>query len=411
MTFKSGILAACAMALMTSAAFAGGFSIREQSTEAQGTSFAGAAAGTEGLSAMFWNPATLSNNNDKGLISENNAALILPDVSADNGVGGGAGAGGGARSGNIGKLSLVPAGYWSYGLTEDLTLGFGMNAPIGLTTEADLWAGSPHSDHSAARTYNFNPAAAYRVGDWLTLGLGVQVEYMTVDINSRLPNGVEIFRTEGNSIGVGMTAGVLLEPTATTDIGIGFRSAVKHQLEGDGFRLAPAYSGGVGAEFTAPEIITIGLQQALSDDLRLKAGVEWTNWSRFKELAVTRDDTGAVFARTSQNYKDGWFYSVGAEYDVSEILTVRAGVAYEKSPVQDAFRTPRTPDNDRLWLSAGASYQIAEAWKAHMAYSFVKIKDAPINLAIEGPPGTPASLTADFKGHLNIISVSLTRDW
>jgi long-chain fatty acid transport protein len=403
---KKQVLAASILAAMASTALAGGFSVREQSTEAQGSSFAGVAAGTEGLSAMFWNPATLANNNDKGLISEMNSALIMPDISSENGVG----AGGSPRSGNIGKLALVPSSYWSYGINEDLTLGVSLNAPFGSTTNANTWTGSPHGDKSEVVTYNLNPAAAYRIGDMLTIGAGIQAEYMKVNVNSRLPNDVEIFRTKGDSIGIGFTAGVLFEPLAGTDIGIGFRSSIKHKLEGNGFR--GAYNGDVTAKYASPEMITIGISQDITDSLRLKAGVEWSNWSRFKELRITADGLGgAPLAITPEEWKDSWFFSAGSEYDVNDALTLRAGLGFEKSPVPYATRTPRLPDNDRIWLSAGASYQITGSMRASLAFTHIRIDDAPIALAAAAAPGVPAPLTADFKGYTNIVSFALTRDW
>ena len=42
---------------LTSATLAGGFAVREQSTEFRGMSFAGNAAAGGGLSGMYWNPA------------------------------------------------------------------------------------------------------------------------------------------------------------------------------------------------------------------------------------------------------------------------------------------------------------------------------------------------------------------
>jgi long-chain fatty acid transport protein len=409
---KKLILSAAFLASTTAIAFAGGFAVREQSTEAQGTSFAGVAAGTEGLSAMFWNPATLSNNNDKGLISEMNSALIMPDISADNGVGSPR-LGGSARSGNIGKLALVPSSYWSYGVSEDLTLGVSLNAPFGSVTDAKTWTGSPHGDKSKVVTYNLNPAAAYRIGDMLTLGAGVQVEFMKVNINSRLPNGTEIFKTKGDDIGIGFTAGVLFEPAAGTDIGIGFRSSVKHKLEGEGFRLSPDFprGGDISADFSSPEMVTFGISQAVTDDFRLKAGVEWANWSRFKELRIKNAATGGTVALTPEDWKDSWFFSVGGEYDLNDALTLRAGLGYEKSPVPDATRTPRLPDNDRLWLSAGGSYQITDSMRASLAFTHIRVDDAPIALAAVPPPGVPVPLTATFKGYTNIVSFALTRDW
>ncbi len=208
------------VALMSSstAAIAGGFAIREQSTIGQGLSFAGVAAGGGGLSSLFWNPAISSQYNKFGFISENNAALIAPYSKSDLG------------SGNIGKLAVVPAGYFSYGLTNKITIATSVNAPVGLTTDGrDGWVGSPLGDKSAVKTYNFNPTASYKFSDMLSVGFGAQIEYMDVELTNRTtPGGVQSFGAEGRDFGFGLTAGLLFKPTGTTDIGIGFRSSVSH---------------------------------------------------------------------------------------------------------------------------------------------------------------------------------------
>jgi long-chain fatty acid transport protein len=66
----------------------------------------------------------------------------------------------------------------------------------------------------------------------------------------------------------------------------------------------------------------------------------------------------------------------------------------------NATRSVRVPDNDRYWLSVGASYQFTENMRANMAYSHVFMED-----------GDVAALNTKFKQHLDIFSVGLTRDW
>jgi long-chain fatty acid transport protein len=392
------VFGAALVALLASSSIvvAGGFSIREQSAKGQGSSFAGVAAGSGGLSSLFWNPAVSSQYNEFGFISESNTALIAPYSKSDKG------------SGNIGKLAFVPASFASYGLTDQLTVAASMNAPLGLTTDAnDGWAGSLHGDRSAVKTYNFSPSVSYKLNDMFSVGVGAQIEYMSVDLTSRLPgSGVNVFDVEGDDIGLGFTAGVLFQPTETTDIGVGFRSSVSHTLKGEGFRSAligGAYAGDIQAKFKSPEIVTFGISQKLSDQLTLLGGVEWTNWSRFKELRITNPAGGTV-GLTPEKWKDSWFVSAGAEYAYNDVLSLRAGAAYEKSPVPDATRTPRVPDNDRYWLSLGATYRLNDSYTVNIAYSHVFIKDGDINLA------APA-LATTFKQHLDIVSVGLTHDW
>jgi long-chain fatty acid transport protein len=404
---KSSLLCAAAITLMAGSATAGGFAVREQSAEGQGASFAGVAAGTNGLSSMFWNPATMSLHNAQGFVSESNASLIVPYSRAKDGRIGALNPAT-ADSGNIGKFAFVPASYWTYAVNDQLNVGMAMTSPFGLVTDArDTWAGGPNGDKSDVKTYNFNPQVSYKLTDEISLGLGAQVEYMTVNLTARRPgDGFQLLAAKGNDWGFGLTAGVLFQPMDGTQLGLGFRSSVKHKLTGRGI-LAPNPQGTISAGFDSPETVTLGVRQKVSDQLTLLGGVEWANWSRFKQLSLTVTPPG-VTVTTVENWKDSWYYSLGAEYVATDALMLRAGIAYEKSPVPDATRTPRVPDNDRVWLSAGATYKLSDTMTANIAYSHVFVKRGGINLLA---PPSPAPLVANFKQHIDIVSAGLTMDW
>jgi long-chain fatty acid transport protein len=115
------------------------------------------------------------------------------------------------------------------------------------------------------------------------------------------------------------------------------------------------------------------------------------------------------------NYKDGWFFSVGAEYQWSEQLALRTGIAYEKSPVTDTVRIPAIPDNDRLWLSLGASYKLNSKATIDFAYSHVFVKDAPVNITSTSNPGFIPGVTGTYTGsvssRLDIVSIALKYRW
>jgi long-chain fatty acid transport protein len=394
------ILASTALAVASTAASAGGFAVREQSAKGQGTSFAGVAAGSGGLSSMFWNPAVTSEFNQYGLISESNVSIIAPYSEAK--------IAGETGSGNIGELAFVPASSYIYAWNDQITFGASMNSPLGLTTDANnTWRGVARGDKSEVRTMNFSPNVSYKLNETITFGLGAQIEYMDVGLTTRLPgSGLQAADVRGDDIGFGVTAGVLFQPTETTDIGIGFRSAIKHDLKGYSLLgTGPIVKTDISAKFTSPETVTLGVAQKITDDLTLLGGVEWTNWSRLKELSIIREPAGTSLAKEDYNWKDSWFYSVGAEYAYSDALQLRAGAAFEKSPVPDSTRSVRVPDNDRYWLSVGASYKFSDSMVAHFAYSHVFIEDGDVNQTV------PSNLVTSFKQNLNIVSVGLTHDW
>ena len=73
-----GTTALVALAVGTTQAVAGGFAVREQSAWGEGTSYAGVAAGGS-LSAMFWNPATITQSGKLGV--ELSTSILFPESS------------------------------------------------------------------------------------------------------------------------------------------------------------------------------------------------------------------------------------------------------------------------------------------------------------------------------------------
>lgn len=398
-------IAALAIGFLATGAHTAGFAVREQSAEGQGASFAGVAAGTEGLSSMFWNPATIVLHD--GFQSETNASLILPSSKAKNG---GPGPAALSNSGDIGVSAIIPTSYYVYQVSDVITLGLGLNAPFGLETKNRRnWIGAPHGTTSEIFTINVNPNVAFRLSDSFAVAVGVQGEYIEAKIRSGLPGtGTAIASVRGDDIDFGFTAGILYQPTDATQIGIGFRSSIDHTLDGKGAVAPILFRGDIEADLKTPELVTIGLRHDFNERFTFLAGVEWANWSRFKNLRVTSDATGATVAFTPQNWDDSWFFSIGGEYRIDDRWTVRAGVAYEDSGVPDSTRTPRLPDNDRYWLSAGASFALNDWIRANVAYSHVFMDDGDVNLAAGG--GLPA-LRASYKQSIDIIAASATFDW
>jgi long-chain fatty acid transport protein len=81
---RLALLTGGAAVLLAAQAHAGGFAVREQSAYGMGSAYAGIAAGGA-LSAMFWNPATMTQM--PGFSVEGDLAGIFPcGANADRGV-------------------------------------------------------------------------------------------------------------------------------------------------------------------------------------------------------------------------------------------------------------------------------------------------------------------------------------
>ena len=395
---------------VTSLGHAGGFAIREQSTHFQGSSFAGNAAGGA-LSSMFWNPAAAGQFN--GLNTESSYAFILPD-SEVTALPGSTLLGLGSDSGNIGKSAVVPSSYLSYQLSPNLVFGFSFNAPFGLATEPEnrVWAGQTHARTSKIETYNAQPVLAYRVNPTLIVAAGVQIQHIEGTLKNASgggaasPNAV----VAGDDTAFGFTAGVLWQPTLGTSVGLGFRSAIDHNIEGTLRVVGTGLGDSIEAGLKTPETVTFSVRQALTPQLTALASVEWANWSNLKSLDIvcTSANTlcpavGVTARSLALGWDDGWFFALGAEYAYSPELTLRAGGAYEISPIQNPEqRTVRTPDADRIWASIGASYRWSEKITLDFAYTHIFVEESSIDRTESG-----VRLLADVDSSVDIISVGL----
>jgi len=420
------------LAIASTQASAGGFAVHEQSVYGQGTSFAGIAAGGA-LSSMYWNPATMTQFPGKGL--EVGASALFPFASntplpAPAPTLFGTPFGGGTL--DIANDALVPNGYFTYQFGPNLWLGMSLNSPFGLSQAfPDVWAGRDYAANSSKLvTYNAAPSLAYRFNDWISVGIGAQIQYAKATLNRGvtipIPGVlVPIFADStlhGDGWAYGLTAGVTLTPTPTTTIGIGYRSALNQDIGGNvaitGTSPVPPFLSGTNTTINLPDTVSLGVRQRVTPQLTLLGTAEWTNWSRIGTASLLQPSGAPLVINGSPvtlpfQYKDGWFFALGGEYQWSDRLTVRAGAAYEISPIDDRVRTPLIPDNNRVWASIGASWQVFRGFSFDLAYSHIWVQDPSINItAVSGNPWFDgANYIGTGNAHADVFSLAMVYRW
>lgn len=426
-----------------------GFALKEHSTTALGNAFAGATAGAEDLSYMFFNPAAMAYQSGHQIVGM--AHYIAPrsdptNMSATTVTGATvAGSGGGD---DLAEDALVPALYGMYEVNADFKLGLGVTTPWGLATdyEAD-WVGRYYALRSELRTLNINPAISYRVNDWLALGAGLQAQYIHAKLTNAVDFGTIGFvqtggaigtpaqndgfaRVEGEGWGVGFNLGLIIEPWPGTRIGAAYRSKVAHRVKGDGeFTLDSAgvaatlqgIAAGMGqpvpfvespakTKTDLPETVSFGIYHELGPQWAIMGEAAWTRWSRFQELRIRFDNPAQPDSVTDESWENSWFLAGGMTYRPDQDWMIRAGIAYDQTPIPDAKRTPRVPGNDRLWLALGASYQPTEDLRVDLAFSHIFVDDAPINLTTNGLGNTfRGNLSGEAKdGFIDILGLQVS---
>ena len=411
---------ALGLILAASNANAAGFHLREQSAAALGNAFAGATAGAENISYAYFNVAGLTRH--KGTQMNLGATYIAPEAKAKN-----------VKDytgqpddnvDNIVHAAVAPNMSFSHQLNDEVTLGLGINVPFGMVTKYDRdWAGSDHGVTSKVTAVTTTPMVAWKATDKLSLGAGLPVQYFKAKLSNSALAMVDAEGTytkvEGDTVDVGYQLGAMYEFDENTRVGINYRSEINHKLKGDieGPRL-PSSSGllpdflnqDINARIDTPAMLSIGAFHKLNDKWELMAEYQRVYWNSFDSISIYGDTMPKPgsdrISYTPEEWEDANFYALGASYNVNDQWKLRFGVAYDDAAVRVDYRTPRIPDSRRIWYSAGVGYKYSENLSFDMAYTFIKAKDARVDIATDAA-NMKAGVTADYKNQVHILGLSM----
>jgi long-chain fatty acid transport protein len=168
---------------------------------------------------------------------------------------------------------------------------------------------------------------------------------------------------EADDWGYGYNLGVLFTPSEGLGIGAPYRSEIGIGAKGDADfeNINPAFSASslftntdATAEVDPPASFSVSALYQLTDQWSRLGDVTWTNWSQFDELRIDFDNHSQPASITTEAWEDSYRYSLGVRYQPDVSWTYRFGVAYDETPIPNKeCRTPRVPDEDRLWLAVG----------------------------------------------------------
>ena len=429
---------AAPMTLAATAAMAAGYAIKEQSGTALGNAFAGASSAAEDASYMFFNPASVGRLD--GIHADFSLYYIsitseLKDASASNPLNtAGSALSGDTDLGDVGSDAVLPAIYGTAQITDEIRLGLGINVPFGLATEySDDWAGRYHAVKSEVKSVNINPVIAYNPVPQVSLAAGLQFQYIEAELSNAVDfatvatsQGAGSFpagaldgfaEVDGDDTAFGFTLGAIAEPVPGTKLGIGYRSSIDHELQGDADFTVPAalVSTQIGQVFSdtgatagieTPAMLNMGITQDIGEQLSVMAEAQWTQWSKLDELVIEFDNSVPDNV-TEEDWDDQWFLALGATYKPAPGWAVRVGVAYDQKPLDAKRRTPRLLDNDRYWVATGVSFSPNDMLSFDLGYTHIFMEDSDVRLrAADTGNNARGDLDASFESEVDIIALA-----
>ena len=443
----SKTLLAVGIASVTSAAHASSFALIEQSASGQGSAYAGAAALGEDASTIFFNPAGMTRLQGQQIVVAGH--IVSPNADfTNNGSTTFAGSPLSGADSSTGDPAFIPNFYYSAALDNGVVVGVGVNVPFGLATDYDDgWVGRYHALKSEISSVNINPSIAWKATDKLSVGFGLSIQYMTLELTNNidsfaacanldptlascagLTNAPSVasqdssVKLDGDSTEIGWNTGILIDLDDKSRLGIAYRSSIKHNVSGNAdytlnAGLQPVADGASAAsgfkilqdttlEATAelPETFSLSFVSDIDDKWTALFDWTWTGWSNLGTITIVQ--AGGIPGREPTldlAYQNTNRYSVGVNYKPDEKWIYRGGLALDETPIRSPeTMSARIPGNDRYWLSLGLGYKPASNWSLDFGYSHLFISDADINSLNSTSSG--ATLTGSYDLSVDILS-------
>jgi long-chain fatty acid transport protein len=449
-------IASAALSLGATPAFATGFQLNEQSASGLGNAFAAGAAFTDDISAMWLNPAALSKFQRRQVVFAGH--LIKPSIEFNNDASASAlNQPLGNSGGDAGGYNFGPNAYFSLPLNDQLFFGVGLNGAWGNSTKYDSgWIGRYQGLESEILTVNVNPALAWKVTPEVTLGVGVNFQYLdgkfTQNANysgalaataaaaaaaGKLPAAVVpqlIAATPGYDSKVtikaddtawGWNVGAAWDATPDLRLAASYRSKIKYNLSGDvsydnptitglPAQLQPVvtslsaainstalYNRGVTSKIEIPAFGNLSGLWRYGDRWEFMADAQWTQWSSISELAFSTTE-GPGLPAVPLAWDDSWKFAVGTSYRHDEQWKLRGGIAYDQTPVT-SHPTVRLPDSDRWWLAFGGEYKWTRDWKFDAGFAYIFASDATFDQN-QGSTSTYGLVNGNYNSNVWILS-------
>lgn len=434
---------------------ASGYHFGTQSVNAQSTANAAAAEAAD-ASTIFYNPAGLTKL-DSSQISVN-ANIVLPSIhyEADSATDFTGLPVQGSQNGKITKTTVAPHIYGAYKVNDDLTVGLGVYVPFGSATEYEKDSVLRHNINKLGLTsIAVEPVAAWKLNDHHSFGAGIIAQHTSAELRKYAdwgipqkaamlksnPAGAAAIQADGHADvkgsdwGFGYQLAWMWDINDRARVGVNYRSKVSHTLKGDaewaadgaaakqlwnGNMLAPlGYTANEKAsvKIVTPESLSVHGMYKATDKANLFGDVTWTRHSRFNKAELVFENTKKIVNGQSDrttitpNWRNTYKVGLGGSYQISEPLQLRAGIAFDKSPVRNAdYRMNSLPDGNRIWFSAGMKYHIGKNHVVDAAYTHIHINDTSYRTAKASgnDVDSKGASSARFKNHADIIGLQYT---
>ena len=271
------------------------------------------------------------------------------------------------------KQTFMPVNFYFGGPIKEgspwaVGVGFYTPAGSGLQWESN-WIGRYITQSTQMKCFFVQPTVSYRVGQFMSVGLGLIYANGTLDIAQAMPvqdlygNDAQA-KLHGNAAGIGFNAGIHLKFSDELQLGFTYRSQVNMNIDGGSANFNVPTSlrttfpnTTFETQLPIPQVASFGIGIKPIDFLTLQFDLNYTGWNSFDSLRInfTQTTSSLVNNHAPRHYRNTLTPRFGANFKVSRVLSLMCGAAYDPTPVTAGYVSPDLPDADRIVLTCGAA--------------------------------------------------------
>ncbi|WP_299239471.1 outer membrane protein transport protein [Sulfurihydrogenibium sp.] len=274
------------------------------------------------VDSIFRNPAWM--NSEKGFTVSFGGILFMPDVKARyNGTDPY-----GNNPRDTGYVSsranffTVPEIGITNRINDQVVVGIAAYGVSGMGVDYRDKDGYLSNMHTTLQFMRIIPAVSYQVNPNLSVGVGLDLAWGSLDMGATMPDGIGGYYNAGggqsSSYGVGAQLGIGYKVGDLT-VGFNYQSPVSMKYK-HVFKTNPNGSY-EDLKLQQPQEVAAGIGYRVLPNLKVGLDLRWINWSKadgYKQF----------------KWKDQTVIAVGGEYQVTPALKLRAGYNYGKSPIR-----------------------------------------------------------------------------
>ena len=271
------------------------------------------------------------------------------------------------------KLGISTVGYFGLGLDYE-----------------DNWVGRYYVQDVKFQALGVQPALAYQVTDWLSLGAGVVALYGVLDekvaVNNIGPNASDgKLKVDDDDLTYQVNLGVLVEPRRGTRFGMTYLSEGKLEFKDkpDFSNLGPGLEALLRArglldsklkiEFNMPQALMFSAYHELTDRLAIMGNLGWQDWSEFGEVGVSVTAENTSILTIDKDYKDTWHAASGSPITGGAALAAfdRYRLRQLHVMMDDDERSPDLPMGEMWRFGLGTRYDWSQDLALGVGYTFM----------------------------------------